>query len=322
MDAIQPRYKLPKCKYYDVALETNTFSCVAVDIHTVLVSPVTPPFSYRYRCSSLLLSAYIPIYFYISAIELFFMFVLIGCLLLRKESIIRRLSKMGNMGILWPFFWSHWSSSVDDNYTNIATPKLLLNTVKIATNDIVCYGAVQLTFGLTSPVLTIAVMISFCLKMSLWMMMLGRFLYHRINISVAGDDVSAEPRRSAIRETITCISDERNSQLNQDHALVALGETYLDISAIFVSCFWPIVCSSSCFIAALSWDMAADKAANTWSALWAPLVALGMPPVLWVVDVGLTRGRHFVASTSPQHRCSENNIEILGTSLNPLTKIE
>lgn len=321
VDSIQPGYVIPRCQYYDVQLDTNTFTCVEVMHYILRVTPLIPPFSYKFHCSSLLLSAYIPVYFYISAIEIVSVFILIGCLLLQKDSYIRQLSQMGKMGILWPQFWSHLSTSADNNDKRIATPELLLNSLKIATNDIVCSGAIQLTFGLTSPVLTMAVMISFYLKLSMWMMMVGRFLYHRINISVESDDESGVPRRSTIVESTTFISEERNIQLNQDNALVALGDTYLDIPAIFVSCFWPIVYSSSCFIAALSWDMAADKEAESRRALWAPVTALSMPLFLWIVDIELTKGRNLFAR--PQQRSNDNknssSIEIVDTSLNPLS---
>jgi hypothetical protein len=265
------------------------------------------------------------------------------------------------MGVLWPQFWSALSSpscvspSSPERTTDrdregggggggggtvvvgagagaggggavvvgghIAKPELLLNTVKLATNDIVRYCAIQLTFGLTSPVLTIAVMVSCCLKLSFWMMMIGRFLYHRVNLkksSVSNDETEAPS---------ICTTEERNTQLNtDDHALISLTQTFIDIPSVFSSCFWPIVGSSSCFIAAISWDMAADRVKVAEDALWAPLTVLSVPILLWLFEVGVMRGLLYHHNT--KEICVEDSkissrveIEIIATAVsNPLSE--
>jgi hypothetical protein len=339
VDSITPRYTLPRCTIYEVELESNTFTCAGFEQYDILVSPLIPPFSYKYQCSSLLLSAYIPVYFYISAFEIFFLFLFIGCLMLKKDWYIRKLSEMGKMGILWPHFWSRWSSeSAGDNAEHIARPELLLNTVKIATNDIVCYGAIQLTFGLTSPVLTMAVLLSFCLKLSTWMMVVGRFLYHRINDNVSSScsssrvssDDEAQPRRCTIEDTTAGtgtgtgrgVSEERAAELDSDNALVALAATHLHIPRVFVSCFWPIAGSSSCFVAALCWDMAADQAGTAGGALWAPLTALSVPVLLRIGDIALTKRLTTTDKKASNSDCKGSDtggdIEVVATSLNPM----
>jgi Leucine-rich repeat (LRR) protein len=329
-DSTSPRYILSRCQNYDVELTTNTFTCSGNSNFVFIGPPVVPPFAYMYQCSSFLLSAYIPVFIYVSAIEILVVLGLMLCLFLRNDSVIWWLSRAAKLGVLWPEFWSTASKSnaVSLSGDHVAAAELLLNPIKIATNDIVLHCLVQLTFGLTSPVLTIAVMVSFCLKLSMWMMLIGRFLFYRINaVNSAPKDIEvAAERCTKPKSTVDNIAGARKLKIRNDHALVALGQAQLSIRSVYVSCFWPIAVSSSFFIAVLVWDMAADRVDDARSALWAPLSALGMPIFLWLIERGLVVWRNYeLQKTTLQCRITthlgDKAVEIVSTSFNPLSAV-
>lgn len=162
-------------------------------------------------------------------------------------------------------------------------PHVILDTRTIFCNDVLNNLLVMLTFGLCSPVLAVAVACSVLLKMSLWVLLLGRFT--RFFLEDTEEDVAPPAAVGSIsadlvEPTITCVP-SRQSKISMSRydgeihfVLAALAEVFIPLFEVLAGSFWRLVWCSGLFVAVLGWDMATDEVGWLQS-LWVPLIPLG-----------------------------------------------
>jgi hypothetical protein len=191
-------------------------------------------------------------------------------------------------GIIWPEYWLQGESdAIAQNKAMLnSDPGVLLKMPTILCNDVFNNLLLVLTFGLCSPLLSLAIMCSVVLKMSMWMLLIGRFtkciLHDNSNnedgksceeaTSVA--DISTAPSKQI---EISDVVDKSRDDSDDDvihFPLAALAELYIPLHEVLAGSFWQLAWCSALFVAFLSWDMAADEVGRV-SSVWVPLVPLG-----------------------------------------------
>ena len=253
----------------------NEYSSIEVESASLV-----PPFTYNNQCGSVVLTSYIPVFLLGYSIQLLLLFVVMALLLyLPYDSLPHFVSKSLH-GIIWP---EHWlQSGVEVLVRNKAVvdgaPSAMLNMRTIFCNDVFHNWMLMLTFGLCSPVFAVTVLFSVLLKMSLWVLLIGRFTR-----CILHDNVDATSTR-----TIAVIAPSQPSGIssssssmavkNRDHgvhfALAALAGLYLPLFKVLTGSFWRLAWCSALFVALLGWDMAIDEVGWLQS-VWVPLVPLG-----------------------------------------------
>jgi hypothetical protein len=197
-------------------------------------------------------------------------------------------------GVMFPEYWLQGGDvSVHNRAIVSSDPRVILDTRTIFCNDVFNNWLLMLTFGLCSPVLSVAIACSVLLKMSLWTMLLGRFTRCILEDAAIDDSCTATATTSATATTAT-LSPSQHSQItktsivsvanneNRDvvhFALVALSEVHIPLFEVLAKSFWRLAWCSTVFVALLSWDIATDEVG--WlKSLWVPLVPLGYVMVL------------------------------------------
>jgi hypothetical protein len=252
-DEVESQYDYQIC-FLNLFID-GEFSCLQESTRTVFVTPLRPPFLYNNLCTSTILTSYIPVYVFVYAIQLFVVVLQVAVLTSLEYSSFPKLLQKGLHGVFWP---NHeWVLSR-------IVPRDILKVTEIISFDILNHLAVFVTFGISSPYLALILIVSVCLKLYMWRVMIGRFAY--------------------IRSTPVCKSSELNRHwevdgVNGDGGLSTLNMACLPILDILEDSLWPIVVSSSMFFACICWDMAGDKV--DWvGSIWAPAIVLMVPFLL------------------------------------------
>jgi hypothetical protein len=190
-------------------------------------------------------------------------------------------------GIIWPKFWLQGGDVLVHNRTIVSShPSVMLKMRSIFCNDVLNNGLLLLTFGLCSPVLALAIVCSILLKMSLWVLLIGRFTRCMLH-DEHGEGNSSDAATTTTTTTATAPSQQtatmpRSSSISIAHenrnnavqfALTALAEVYIPLNEVLAGSFWRLAWCSALFVAMLGWDMATDEVGWLRS-VWVPLVPL------------------------------------------------
>jgi hypothetical protein len=171
-----------------------------------------------------ILTAYTPVYLYSYTLLLFL--PLLHFLLVRLVPPPQRSSAQGLLfprlvrvvpGIVWPDFWSSGGVTVrqcgrgepagvkeeegeDEQEDGEDTSRLLSSRQLLKPDDLAAslmhHTAVLLTFGVTNPVLAVAVTLTICLQILQWVMLLNRFVFKRLLLSGMWGQVLETPSSS------------------------------------------------------------------------------------------------------------------------------
>lgn len=251
---VKSQYDYTYCAY--TIFDGFVSYCGEEATRTVYVSPLRPPFSYNNLCTSTILTNYIPVYVFVYAIQLLVIVLQVTVLASVKYTSLPKLLQRGLHGVFWP---NHeWVSSRVE-------PRGILKATEIVSFDILNHLAVFLTFGISSPYLALILIISVCLKLYMWRVVIGRFTYVRSPPSIDCGQIAV---------------DDGMCGSEGDSGLSTLSVACLPILDMLEDNIWPIVVSSSMFFAVICWDMAGDKV--DWiGSLWAPVIVLLIPLFLW-----------------------------------------
>jgi hypothetical protein len=190
-------------------------------------------------------------------------------------------------GIMCPEYWMQGGDVLALNKTIARNdPSVFLKIRTIFCNDVFNNWLLMLTFGLCSPVLAVAIACSVLLKMSLWVLLIGRFtrciLEDENGITLTDSTaVAVSPSQQSISSKMSTISGTTNAKRDEvgNFFLAALAEVYIPLFEVLAGSFWRLVWCSMLFVALLSWDIAADEVG--WlKSLWVPLVPLGYVLIL------------------------------------------
>jgi hypothetical protein len=167
-------------------------------------------------------------------------------------------------GLMWPEYWRQCGDTLVHNKATVSRfPTVLLQIRTIFCNDILNNWLLLMTFGLCSPILAVAIVCCLLLKMSLWVILVGRYTKCILE-GLDRDDTLA------VTDSCTASCEPIRKGL---FALDALAQVYLPLFAVLSKSFWLIAWCSALFVVLLSWDMAADQVGVLMS-LWVPLVPL------------------------------------------------
>jgi hypothetical protein len=239
---------------------SHTGDPVCTDTSDVIVdvAPLVPPFTYNYQCTSVLLTAYIPVFIYSYSIQVAAPFIFLFTLsFLKYQSFPKVLRKM-IPGVLFPDNWSKDSTKngFRSDMLQIAASKRLYN-IKTVTSTMIHNVIVLLTFGLCSPVLACLIGAATYLIAATWRVLIARFVHCRLSK----------------------FSSQSSHQL--DNAMLSMARLSREGNGLIRLCLWPYVFVSAFFFLCLSWDMAGDRVG--WrGGIWAPLVSLSALGVMYV----------------------------------------
>jgi hypothetical protein len=237
-------------------------------------------------------------------------------------------------GIICPEYWLQGGKVLMKNRALVGNdPSMILETRMIYCNDVFNNLLVLLTFGLCSPVLAVAVACSVLLKMSLWVLLLGRFTRCLLDNNNKNNDGHSDATTIAAPSApTTALSPSQYSKSSKistrsgvadkirddvvHFALMALAETHIPLFEVLAGSFWRLVWCSALFVALLSWDMATDEVG--WlKSLWAPLVPLGYAIMLRCVAYFFCNNSRESKQESAADKASLHQ-EGAGVSQNPL----
>jgi hypothetical protein len=352
-DAISSFYSYEDCSRTTLQLESGLFECQEYAQFSVDVPPLTPPFSYNYDCSSVILTAYIPVYIYMYAL---LALMPLGVLLFGfcfKYYWFPGWLQARFPGILWPFHWSmgegrerSMSDSPGGGALRVRTssdmstesdlesdpglllqraePKLMINVIPIVTN-LMHNLYILSTFGLCSPYLAMMVAICASSHIVMWKVMLGRFVTCRV-VKVA--EIERNRNNSKQRERTISHVEFLDSNIHKlmeentstrDEALIAVSEQLNDAKGIFAICIWPILLSSSFFFIFVSLDIAGDRVSWT-GGLWIPAVFCVIPLLLVWTGMKVVMHKRSRATSGPSGG-SANGIEHNEVELNTVENV-
>jgi hypothetical protein len=271
-DAVSTPYSYEACTMLVVTPQFTTV-CLSRELTEVESAPVIPPFTYNNQCSSVLLTAYIPVLIIGFSIQLILCFIMPGVLfqvgkLLSLANIIHRKITKGVLlpNILWPKFWSNCDDSdLASPYKDILEkdPTIILNSPRFLCFNVLNNVVIMLTFGLCSPILAVAVTCVVVSKSNVLMLLVGRF---------------------------TAVLSSEDSK-SMHFALVALTKLPFPLNEVLQQSFWLIVWTSALFVLLVCWDLASDDVG--WVAsLWIPIAVICYPLSLWTAAF-YVRHRHY-----------------------------
>jgi hypothetical protein len=284
----------------------NEKICIAYAPITAQVAPVIPPFTYNYMCSSVVLTAYIPVYLYIYCLQI--------VLTLGIRLIVPLYTKYSSLplwfqplcpGVMFP---EHWQTRVSSSRvvsnpqhrdeeaekaqqtlhqsmaivaeepadvsesSHVATPNKLLRMQNVVV-PIFHHITILLSFGLCCPLLAAAIGCTLYLSLEQWRLHIGRFLHTRQQI--------LQCEITSASAALVCVDTSSvPSKFSPDHTLSCLEAAVTESTVYFLMCIWPVVWFSCLFFAFLCWDMAGDEVG--WKrALWVPVVAICVPLLLY-----------------------------------------
>ena len=239
--------------------------CTDTSAIFVDVASLVPPFSYNYQCTSVLLTAYIPVFIYTYSLQLIAPFVFLFLLCFIKYTALPRAIRKSIPGLLFPDNWSRDSAGqgLRSDMLQIAVSKRLYN-IKTVTSTLIHNIIILLTFGLCSPVLACLIGASSYLLTATWRILIARFVHYRMTL--LGSDSSS--------------SDSSGGQggagkAQLDYSLASMGALAGEAKGLVRVCLWPYVLASAFFFLCLSWDMAGDRVGWRRGA-WAPLLAMSV----------------------------------------------
>jgi hypothetical protein len=278
---------------------------------------ITPPFFYNYQCGSTLLTSYIPVYMYSVSIQLLssvasFSFIILSTNAQHPAWLRNRFS-----GVCWPSRWRnvdyHLSEmNIDGEPIRLINPHQIISRMM---NNIV----LLLSFGLCSPVLCCYITLSSCVHLSCWLILIGRFVCHRI------DTLDATRLSSSSRQnSMSSLSPFRPSFLEsgkiiEDQLLLLLDQQLHGVTSSLLVCKWPIILTSCFFVTLLCWDMAGDQ--GGWlQAVWVPIAGVVIATWIWVWDrvlisSGNAEQKWILPFLSSSLHQSNHSLEIVHSSL-------
>jgi hypothetical protein len=277
-DAVSTPYSYEQCVLYVV----NSGSAVCTEWRTIEVesAPVIPPFTYNNQCSSVLLTAYIPVLIIGFSIQLVLCFLVPSIMFQagRFCNIAELIHRKLIYGILWPDFWAAGEKDSELACRNKASleqdPTIIINTRSILCFNVLNNLVTMLTFGLCSPFLAAAVACAAVSQISMLLLLVGRFTV--VLTSSRSSDSSCE---------------------SLHFSLSALGNIWFPVTEVLRQSFWLIVWISAVFMSLMCWDIAGDEVG--WAeSVWIPAVAVGYSVLLWMI-VFFVRKR----GTCQQQRC-------------------
>jgi hypothetical protein len=260
-------------------------------------------------------------------------------------------------GILWPYQWAMTSPKKSDKTTESggslrvrttsdmsnestesdldsepglltqqAEPNLMINVVTIVTS-LMHNLYILSTFGLCSPYLAIIIVVCNSSLITMWKVMLGRFVTCRV-VKGAEYERKQQNKRSSSISRISFQDDnihqlmEKNMS-SEDASLIAVSQQLNDAKGIFAICIWPILLCSSFFFVFVSLDIAGDQVSWT-GGLWIPAILVVIPLLsMWIGMKLMMRKRasaisEVADSTSTIPRESDFNAVELNTVTNVL----
>jgi hypothetical protein len=238
---------------------------------------------YYHQCSSVVLTAYIPVLMIGLSIQLITCFVLPAAIIYMEKKLVhykalvyRKVVK----GLLWPNFWF---------YENLSDAKVILNEdpfVLLDFKSILCFDilnnmVLMFTFGLCSPLLAIAIVCVVISKMKMWLLLIGRFV------------------------SIMIIDEHKNMQFT----LEALSEIYIPLSEVLKRTFWPLIFCSSFFFAFLCCV----------KSIWIPIVAIVYPILLFVTYGYVKNSNIFTIHNTQKNQVRSRETELSSSLLSSNT---
>jgi hypothetical protein len=160
------------------------------------VLKITPPFFYSYQCASTLLTSYIPVHMY--SISLQVLFTIVALVIIFSSSSMTHPHWLLSLfpGVCWPSHWQRTGGSAIDLERN---PVCLIEPHQIISRTM-SNIILLLSFGLCSPVLCAYIAVSICLHLSSWLVLIGRFVFSRIDArhALASSSPSIGPDRGRL----------------------------------------------------------------------------------------------------------------------------
>ena len=252
-DAVTASYVYtPDCA---VTQYSHTGEPICTDTNDIFVevAALIPPFTYNYQCTSVLLTAYIPVLIYTYSLQIIAPFIFLFLLCFIKYTTFPRPLRKAVPGILFPSNWSKDSTGQGfrSDMLQIAVSKRLYN-IKTVTSNLIHNIIMLLTFGLCSPVLAFLIGAASYLITATWRILIARFVHFRMT-------------------KLTKHATKKKNQ--QDYSLASMGALAGEAKGLIRLCLWPYVSVSAFFFLCLSWDMSGDRVG--WrEGSWAPVVAL------------------------------------------------
>jgi hypothetical protein len=240
-----------------------------------------------------LLTAYVPVFLLGYSIQLMLALIVpVTLAYLPFGSISPSVRRMFH-GIIWPEYW------LQEGNTVCISTSVLLKMRSIFCNDVLNNWLVLMTFGLCSPVLAVAIVCSVLLKMSLWMLLIGRFTSHVLHadgaadmgadvttsppmadaVSTASANTAAAPPSVPVAPICSLVKVSKVSDEVKLCVLTALADSHIPLIEVLRGSFWRLVWCSTFFVAIIGWDMATDEVGWLQS-VWVPLVAIGFALLL------------------------------------------
>ena len=143
------------------------------------VLKLTPPFTYSYQCGSTILTSYIPVYMYSVSIQIIIdLFRVIIIFQTKYENFPKFIQ-----GIF------------DLNLQQMDSSKIISNLI----NSMI----LLLSFGLSSPVLSVSIYLGVLINISCWLMIIGKSIFQHENQNENEDKVRNNVRKES--------EDERNT---------------------------------------------------------------------------------------------------------------
>jgi hypothetical protein len=250
--------------------------CSEYAIVEVESASLVPPFTYNNQCGSVLLTSYIPVFLLGYAVQLMLPLIILVSLTCMPFASMPSFVREMCHGIIWPEYWLQGGDVLVRNKAIVGSdPSVILNIPTVFCNDVLNNWLSLVTFGLCSPVLAVAIVCSVLLKMSMWVLLVGRFTRCVVLHNGGGDNRSdvgvASIGPSGVAPSGSVIGKSSDDVVH--FALAALAEVQIPLSEVLSRSFWRLVWCSALFVALLGWDMAADEVGWLQS-LWVPLAPL------------------------------------------------
>ena len=150
---ISSSYTYQECADWLIFAGVSKRVCASYEAITMEVLKVTPPFTYSYQCGSTILTSYIPVYMYGVSIQIMIdLFRVIIIFQTKYENIPKIIQQ---------------SLQLDPN--NINPSKIISNLM----NSMI----LLLSFGLSSPVLSVSICLGVIINISCWLMIIGKSIF-------------------------------------------------------------------------------------------------------------------------------------------------
>jgi hypothetical protein len=261
--------------------------CTEYGIQEVESAPLVPPFTYNNQCGSVLLTSYIPVILLGHSLQLLLSWILLALEVQLPYNYIPSFIRVSLHGLLWPDHWLQDGDAFNQNQATVdRVPDVLLKVRTVLCNDVLNNWLVFMTFGFCSLILAIAIVCCVVLKMSLWVLLVGRFTKrvlqdsHECIVAPAGPTQEQQLATSASSDENNEIENKKNSLC---FALSSLAQVYVPLYTVLAQSFWSLTCCSALFVALLTWDMASDEVGWLRS-LWVPLLPITTVTILYLVD--------------------------------------